>query len=179
MLYLYVVVMEEIEAKVLEIEPDSVRNQLQEHGAEQLFADEVRSLFFDYPDGRIEENGSLRLRQRGEDAFITLKQDVSREDAKVMEETEFYVDNADAAQAFLEQLGLEKIHESSKYRETWEKGDVLYVIDRYPGVPPLLEIEAPSLDALEQAYEELGYSMDDTVSWDAHDVMTHYGEDNR
>lgn len=169
---------EEIEAKVLEVDRDAVEAELQEIGAEQLFDGEVRSLFFDYPDGRIEEDGILRIRERGEDAFITLKKDVSRETVKRMEEIEFQVEDMEEAREFLLTLGLEQLYDSRKQRTVWEKGDVLYVIDRYPDIPPLLEIEAPSEDVLEQAFQELGYGMEDTVSWDAEQVMVYYSKDD-
>lgn len=188
--------MEEIEVKILEIDVDAVREQLDASDAEQQFDGTVKSLFFDFPDdafsgapdsaenptafpdGRIEAGGLLRLRQRGDYAFVTLKREIAKDAAKRMEEVEFAVDDFDTVRTFFRMLGLEELHASEKERAAWEDGDVLYVIDRYPGAPPLLEVEAPSMDALEAAVTGLGFTMDDTVSWDAADVMAHYGIDD-
>lgn len=45
------------------------------------------------------------------------------------------------------------------------KGNLEFVIDENKEVPPLLEIEAPSHEKLKEAFEELGFSMDETVNW--------------
>ncbi len=168
---------EEIESKVLGVDPEQIEVLMKRIGAEQEFDGEVRSLFFDYPSGEIEENGVLRLRRRGDTVFVTLKNDRSRENAKCMEEIEFEVGSFDEVREFLVALGLEQLHDSRKKRTVWTKEDVEYVVDRYPAIPPLLEVEAPSTDALEQALQELGYTMDDAVSWDTNDLMQHYGKE--
>jgi len=170
--------MQEIEAKLLEVDPQEVAGRLDELGAEQVFDGDVRSRFYDFPDGRIEDQGSLRLRQLGtEAAFITYKQDVSRDGAKEMTETEFTVSEYDEAAQFLELLGLEEVERSEKHRTKWYRDDLEYVVDTYPGVPPVLEIEAPSRDRLDAAIEELGYDPEDAVYWDADELMDHYGAD--
>lgn len=166
--------MEEVEAKLLEVDEDEVYSALADSGAEKVFEGDVRSEFYDFPDGRIEEDGVLRLREMGEKTFVTLKKDISREESKVMEEIEFGVDDAGAFRTFLSSLGLEKIRESRKHRSKWKDGDVEYVVDTYPGIPPLLEIEAPDTDYLEEAFTDLGYDFGETVSWDAGQVFDHY-----
>lgn len=169
--------MQEIEAKVLEVDPDEVAERLDELGAEQVFAGEVRSRFYDFPDGRIEEEGSLRLRELGdEEAFLTYKQEVSRDGAKEMTETEFTVGEYEEVAAFLELLGLEEVEENTKHRQKWYRGELEYVVDTYPGVPPLLEIEAPDRDRLDEAMTELGYDPEDAVYWDAAELLEHYDQ---
>ncbi|MDY6770995.1 MAG: class IV adenylate cyclase [Candidatus Nanohaloarchaea archaeon] len=167
--------MDEIEAKVLEIDDAAVAERLAEVGAEQVMDAEVESSFYDYPDGSIEKQGVLRLRRIEEyDTFVTMKCDISRDGAKTMEETEFSVSDYEAVDAFFEQLGLQKIRESSKHRRKWEKADVEYVIDEYPGIPPLLEVEAPDEETMYEAFDELGYTKDELVAWDASQVKEHY-----
>ncbi len=166
---------EEIEAKVLEVEPEKVYDRLREIGAEKVFDSEIESEFYDFPDDRIEQQGTLRLRREGDRVYITGKKDLSRDGAKRMEEYEFFIDGMDDARSVLtEIIGLEKVHESSKHRTKWEKGNVEYVVDEYPGIPPLLEVEAPGEEELRSALEELGYTMEETVSWDARELQEHY-----
>jgi predicted adenylyl cyclase CyaB len=167
--------MQEIEAKVLEIDLEQVRAKLAELGAEQVFDNDVRSVYFDAPG--MEEGDVLRLRQAGDKVFITMKEQVDHtKDSKVLEETEFAVDDFDAAMKLLTKLGKE-VASFTKYRVKWKKGKVEYVVDRYEGIPPLLEIEAPTEEQVKDAFEELGYSWGETVDWDAREVFEHYGEE--
>ena len=169
--------MKEIEAKILEIDVEKVRQEMEKLGAEKKFEGNVVSEFYDYKDGRIEENGLLRLRATGEHTFITRKTDIEDDRAKVKEEIEFDVSDIDEARKFLTSLGLEKKHDGEKKRAKWHKGPIEYVIDWYPGIPPLLEIEAPNHEQLEQAFKQLGYNPEDTVDWGANKVYQYYGEE--
>lgn len=168
--------MREIEAKVLEVDADAVAETLEDLGAEPGFDGEVRSRFYDLPDRTFEERGEvLRVRERGEYAFLTYKQPVSRDGMKVMEEMEFEVAGLAEADQFLTGIGFDRVHERTKHRTVWQEGDALYVVDRYEGVPPLLEVEAPSRERVVEAFEALGYAEEELVSWDAGEVMEHYG----
>lgn len=168
--------MREIEAKVLEIDADAVAETLEELGAEKRFDGEVRSRFYDLPDRTFQQRGEvLRVRERGDYAFLTYKEPVSRDGMKVMEEAEFEVAGLEEADQFLTGIGFDRVEERRKHRATWQDGDTLYVVDRYEGVPPLLEVEAPSEEAVVEAFEALGYAEEELVSWDAGEVMEHYG----
>jgi adenylate cyclase class 2 len=166
--------MKEIEAKILEIDPEELCGKLEGIGASKVFEDNVKSDFYDFEDGRIEENGQIRLRTIGDHSFVTRKIDVDDERAKVKEEIEFDVENPDEVRKFLKSIGLEKIESGEKKRAKWQKNSVEYVIDRYPGIPPLLEIEAPSHQKLEKAFEDLGYRFEETVDWGSSKLHRQY-----
>jgi adenylate cyclase class 2 len=167
--------MKEIEAKILEVDTEELRQKLEDIGAIKVFEEQVKSEFYDFEDGRIEENGQIRLRTIGDNSFVTRKIDVDDERAKVKEEIEFDVENPDEVRKFLKSIGLEKIETGEKKRAKWQKNSVEYVIDWYPGIQPLLEIEAPSHQKLEEAFEELGYSFEETLDWGSSRVYKHYG----
>jgi len=166
--------MKEIEAKILEIDPEELREKLEKIGASKVFEEQVKSEFYDFEDGRIEENGQIRLRTIRDNSFVTRKIDVDDERAKVKEEVEFDVENPGEVRKFLKSIGLEKIESGEKKRAKWHKNSVEYVIDWYPEIPPLLEIEAPSHQKLEKAFEQLGYSFEETVNWGSTKVHKHY-----
>lgn len=166
--------MEEIEAKVLEIDTEEIESRLDDIGAEKQWSYDIESEFFDFPDGRIEDNGSLRVRCREDKTFVTRKKDLSFDDSKVMEETEFKISDRSAFKDFLNSLGLEKIKDSSKHRIKWNKGETEFVIDNIPGIPPLLEIESPSEEELRKSFNDLGYSMEETVNWGAKRMFEEY-----
>lgn len=167
--------MKEIEAKILEVDPAEIRRKMQEMNAEKKFEGKVQSEFYDYEDGRIEENGILRLRRLGPDTILTRKTDEENQDgAKIMNEIEFEVSDMNEARELLTSLGLHQIHKSEKTRAKWHHGRIEYVIDWYPNIPALLEIEAPTQQELTEAIEELGYNPEDAKDWDSHDLYQHY-----
>ena len=166
----------EIEAKALDIDREKLEQKIEDLGSKKIFDSQIESEFYDFPDGRIEENGLLRLREREDKTFITRKKEISYSDAKEMEEIEFDVSSRYKMQKFLESLGLEKVHESQKNRVKWVKEDTEFVIDKLPNIPPMLEIEAPTKEELREGFEQLGFSMDETVNWGAKKVREKYGE---
>lgn len=169
--------MDEREVKVIDVDPDTVREQLEDRGIEQKQAGEIESRFYDFQDGRIEDQGVLRLRRYGDKTFVTYKEMRSQDDVKDMKEIEFGVDDLEAVASMFEAMGLEEIRSSSKYREKYRDGDLEYVLDKYDDVPWVLEIEAPDRDQLHAAVEDLGYSMDETRTWDAAELLAAYDAD--
>lgn len=166
----------EIEAKVLEIDEDKLPEKIEGLDAKKKFASSMTSEFFDFPDGRIEDEGILRLRTRDDEAFITRKKLVAFDDAKEMEEIEFHVSDPEETREFLKSLGLEKVAESEKYRIKWVKDDTEFVVDKFKGIPHFLEIEAPDRGKLMECFEKLGFSEDETVNWGAKKIFEHYGK---
>ena len=166
--------MKEIEAKVLDVDVEELKDKLEEISAEKIFEETVKSEFYDFEDGRIEQNGQIRLRTVGKKSFITRKTDVEDDRAKVKEEIEFDIDDKNQARQFLKSIGLQKIEQGEKKRAKWHKNSVEYVIDWYPEIPPLLEIEAPSHQKLEEAFEELGYDFRETLDWGSSKLHSHY-----
>ena len=169
--------MNEIEAKIIEIDPEEVDRKVMENGGRKVFEGRIETIFYDFPDGRMEEKGVMRLRKSPGKAFITQKKDVSREGAKEMEELEVTIDSFEQADRILKGLGLEVVRKSSKKRTKYELKDAEVVVDSYSGIPPLLEVEAESREKIEDILETLGYSMEESVSWDASEVFEHYGKD--
>jgi len=167
-------VQNEIEAKVLEINKKELSHKIEETGAKKVFDSHIESYFYDFPDGRIEENGILRLRKTSKNVFITRKKEIAYDDAKEMEEIEFNVSSMEEAKTFLNSIGLEKVAESEKNRIKWVKDDVEYVIDKIPDVPHLLEIEAPNRQKMKDSFEELDISVEETVNWGAEKTLKYY-----
>lgn len=165
----------EIEAKVLEIDEEKLSEKLRSIGAQKIFDSHVKSELYDFPDGRIEENGVLRLRTIEDRSFVTRKEKVVfDDDAKEMHEIEFDVDNPEEFREFMNSIGAEKVREGSKHRIKWVKDDVEFVIDKIPEIPCFLEVEAPDREKMKKAFQELGFSMEETVNWGAKEIFEHY-----
>lgn len=168
----------EIEAKVLEVDEEKLSEKLEEIGAKKVFDSEIRSELYDFPDGRIEEDGILRLRTRQDKSFVTRKQKVAFDDAKEMREIEFDIDRPDEFRAFMSSIGAQKIHENTKNRVKWVKDDIEFVIDKFQNIPPFIEIEAPDRTRMKQAFKELGFSENETVNWGTKEIFEHYSEES-
>ena len=171
--------MKEIEVKILEIDPEAIKKKLQELGAEKVFAGEMTSFAFDYPDGRIIAKGELlRLRQEGDKAVLCYKSDAATGlDYKVMEEIKTEVSDFNSMQKILEKAGLRKVRDYSKKRESYQIDNIRFEIDVYPGIPALVEVEAPTKQDVEKGVGLLGFSMEDSCTLNTHELFKKYKGD--
>jgi adenylate cyclase class IV len=103
--------------------------------------------------------GWLRLRIGGGKATLTLKR---RPAGQVFfDEQEVEVSDFSGTHVILESLGLRGRYQQNS-RQTYRLPDALgfAMLDRWPGLPPLLEVEAPSEDTLEVACRLFNFSPD-------------------
>ena len=167
--------MREIEAKILEIDPEEIIPRIEARGGQKSFEGEVRALYFDFPDGRLgAEQAVLRLRSLGEECELTLKRVVSAAGAKESIETEIRPESFEAAKRLLEGLGLVQIREAKKHRIRFDRAAFRYELDTYDGLPPLLEVEAPSTEELRSEVAALGLDPERLLAWNAFQVLDHY-----
>lgn len=172
----YIKVMNEIEVKILEIDKIKVIEKLESLGAKKCFEGRVNASFFDFSDKKLEKNNSfLRLRDKENFSELTLKKSISKDTAKIMDETEIVVDNFKNAKKILESLGLvESKKKANKKRISYSLNDVHFEIDSLENYPTYLEIEAPDLEKLKIAVEKMGFSMKDTKPWSMKEVREYY-----
>ena len=74
-----------------------------------------------------------------------------------MEEIETVVDDFDKTCLIIERLGLVEKFYLENNRRRWKKGAVEFDIDFWPALEPYLEIEGPSMEAIDAAARELGF----------------------
>lgn len=174
--------MREVEVKVLEVRRDDVVRRLQARGARIDFDGPMRALYFDTPARELSRRrDSLRLRREGDRAVLNYKSHVAEREAKVKDESETEVGDFEAARRILAGLGYEVWLEVEKHRVAYALDSlpgVHFVFDRHvgahAGVPEYLEIEAPSPELLREALGLTGYAMEQTVPWNAFEVIEHY-----
>lgn len=173
--------MNEIEAKIIEIDRPRVEARLRELGAVKTFDGELSAYFYDFPDERISQaQGVLRLRREGDEVRLTGKRMVSLEGGvKDMAEDESVVADLAAVQRILLGLGLVEIKQTRKYRTQYELGDVHVVFDDYQGrlaaIPVFIEIEAQDRVRLFEVVAQLGFTPADCKSWSTYELVQHYG----
>lgn len=164
----------EIEVKILEIDKNKTIQKIESLGAQKVFDGIIFAVYFDLPDNKLSaEKKTLRLRQKGNLAEITLKEIVPNDKAKIMDEYESPCE-FNSMREILNHLGYKETRTIKKHRISYSYNKVHFEIDSYDGIPPLLEIEAPTLAKLEETVCGLGYTMQDTKPWGAKDVLAYY-----
>lgn len=171
--------MQEVEVKILEIEPQALAAKLESLGAVKTFEGELYALFFDFGDRPITRRGDvLRLRREGADTRLTYKVHRSREGAKVMEEFETSAGSLEVVKDILLLLGLEVVKSTRKFRTVYEWEGLHYALDDYQDelapIPPFLEIEGEAEEAVLAAAARLGYPREACLSWSTYELVKHY-----
>lgn len=173
----------EIELKVLEINPQDIRQKLEAIGARFQGREFQRNYMYDYPDQRLyrEQDGSyIRLRLRywpdtqQREVLLTYKQTISRTAYKIAEETETSVGDFEAMDTFLSKMGLIQVRLDEKLRETWLFEDLHFEIDEWAGLPPYLEVEADSEASVHRGLQLLGLGPQDATAENLQEVLAKY-----
>lgn len=154
----------EVEAKFLDIEPGVMRRTLQSAGGEMLYGRELqRRAMFDTPDHRLDELGTwLRLRSTGDRISLALKREVGGGINGTVE-LEVEVGDFTTMGTILGQLGFVVKAEVDTYREAWRLRQCEVTLDEWPHIPPFIEIEGPSEQAVREATEQLSLDFSSAV----------------
>ncbi|MBI3336628.1 class IV adenylate cyclase [Candidatus Peregrinibacteria bacterium] len=167
--------MREIEVKFLEVNPEDVISSLEDLGAKRVFDGEIVADYFDFDDKRLTKNdATIRLRTKGDIVELTLKQRKDYEQAKVCDEYEVNVSDAETMKEILKHLSLQFKRRITRHRISYLLGKTRFEIDTVPGIPPFLEIEAPTVEDIKKYAEKLGLSMKHAKPWSTTDVQKFY-----
>ncbi|MEA2701702.1 MAG: adenylate cyclase, class 2 [Candidatus Parcubacteria bacterium] len=144
----------EIETKVLDIDADAVSDALTALGAQKtqdtrLIVDWYRTK----GDKEGEEPWFLRIRSNSagkHEVTWKAKSDIIGI-ARKHKEINFFIDEPEKLANLFEELGLEVYAHQEKDRTSYTFKDWSFDIDRYPGMPPFLEIEGSSEEHIQEA----------------------------
>lgn len=170
---------EEIEVKFLDINHDELRSRLLSIGADCLHPKRLmKRAIIDYPDRRMQNTsntgwGWVRVRDEGDKVTCTYKH-ISNDANQTVHEIEYEVSSYDKAVELFETIGLKNHSEQETRRETWEVGGVEVVLDEWPWIPPYIEIEGPSVDAIRDVATKLGFDWGDVFPGNADHVYRKY-----
>ncbi len=87
---------------------------------------------------------------------------IGSEKIENQKEFRFVVKDFDEALEFLELIGSKKKSFQEKNREIWILDECEVVIDEWPFLEPLIEVEGPSESAVIKSVEKLGYDYSKT-----------------
>ncbi|KKU48202.1 hypothetical protein A3H10_01275 [Candidatus Uhrbacteria bacterium RIFCSPLOWO2_12_FULL_46_10] len=177
-------VMQEIEVKFLNINPDELQKKLESIGAVKIGEYFYRRRVFDYPDWRLDKAGAfLRVRDEGDKVTLGFKKRIGvisndgLTSDKGMEEVEVVVDDFNKTAEILLRLGFIEKHYAENKRVRWQKDDIIFDIDYWPGLEPYLEIEALSWEGIDEAINLLELRQEDKKIFSGNQVYALTGVD--
>ena len=169
--------MEEIEVKVIEVNKEEMVKKLLGLGAKKVFEGNIHAVSYDFEDNSLTNQESLiRLRTKGDKAFLAYKKKISQDDVKIMKEIETEVKEFDVMHNIFLKLNLNPVCEYKKKRTTYKIDNVLFEFDEYEDVPCYMEIEAPNIEVINGYIEKLEIDRNKVKSWTGKEIMEHYGK---
>jgi adenylate cyclase class 2 len=155
----------EIEVKFLNIDHDVIRAELKSAGAKlENPMRMMRRVVFDLPHHvhNPARDGWARLRDEGDKVTLTYK---TSQENKFGGATEIEVTVSDYEKTIkiFKAVGLVITTNQETRRETWMLNDAEVVLDEWPWLNPLVEIEAPSEEAVRAAAKKLNFDWNNAV----------------
>lgn len=120
----------------------------------------MKRIIFEAPGAK---NSHVRVRDEGNEIRLSYKSYDASKAIDSLQETDVLVDDFDKTCEILTLLGLKKIRYVQNYREVFKLDDCLLMIDRWPALKPLVEIEGDSKEAVEKVVNRLGFSMSNAM----------------
>jgi adenylate cyclase, class 2 len=174
-----------MEARIIDIDVDTMRFKLLKIGAEKVKMENQINRIYDFEDRRLLSiKGYARIRtvndlmNEATRHYMTTKRLLSQDKFKVMSEHEILISDSLEGEQIFKDLGLSLVETIDKYRESYKFKDCLIEIDINDKsfCPfPYIEIEAGSEESLEEVVALLGYSMKDVTSKTIYEILNGRG----
>ncbi|MBD3362777.1 CYTH domain-containing protein [Candidatus Dojkabacteria bacterium] len=153
----------EFEAKIVKIDKTIIRNKLKELGAKLVFSEtKFKRMIFSNSSLKL-QNSWIRLRQGAGKTTLTIKKFNESSNIESLEEEEITVQDFNQTHSFLKKVGFVKVNYMENLREEWKINNVIFDIDTWPKIDPLLEIESDSEDSVRMYVEKLGFEYQKAV----------------
>ncbi|MBR5389156.1 class IV adenylate cyclase [Candidatus Saccharibacteria bacterium] len=160
----------EIEAKYLDVDKDTIRKKLQSIGAE-LIKPEVlmrRVVFY------TGEHSFARVRDEGDKIVMTYKNVIDDNSILGKKEVNVEVNNYDDTIMLLQGCGLRIKARQETKREVWKVGKVEICIDTWPWIPTYIEIEGPTEESVWGVAKKLGFKKEEAAFGSVDTSYQHY-----
>lgn len=175
--------MVEKELKILEIDTQSVEKKLLELWAMKHFEGIIHDVYYDFPHAKWEKLGRssrlFRLRNKWGEHMYTIKKKRNSKTRKkklqIKYEAEHPIQNTSSFIRVLEKYGMKKTREKVKFRISYLLWELEFDIDRYDGIPDLLEIEAMKKKDIMNYIEILGLQKNPTLRGGSRKLFEYYG----
>ena len=168
----------EHEIKVLDVNVYDLRARLEELNAIKVFDDERTITVFDTEDLAFinQKDKLIRITEEGT-VKVTMHINQSNPDTK--EEIKFKTSRMQETADFFHGLGLDPICKVTAYRASYELGKIDFDIDKFPLIPPFLEIDIEHIEeegwTVAQILKALGLEENKVVVMGTEDIHKLYG----
>lgn len=162
----------EYEARVLEINPEQMKQKILSLGGVEVRHALMRRYVYSIQQQDLSR--FIRLRDTGFEVTLTYKE-IKHDGIDGTEETELIVDDFDKADEFLARLGFQEKWYQENYRSSFQLENARLEIDRWPRIPPYLEIEADSYEEVISIAEKLGFCQEQLVGENTLKIYARYG----
>ena len=120
----------------------------------------MKRLIFEAPGAK---NSQIRVRDEGNEIRLSYKSYDASKMIDSLQEVDVLVDDFDKTCEILTLLGLKKMRYVQNYREVFRFDECFLMIDQWPALEPLVEIEGPSKEVVEKVVSSLGFAMDNAM----------------
>lgn len=166
----------ELEVKFLDIDIEDIRARLESAGAtlEQPLR-LMRRVLIEQPQ-HAAENAFLRIRDEGDKVTLTFKRRAEEHPTKMdsTKEIEVTVSDFDATVEIFTEAGWPYLTYQETKRETWRCGESEVVIDMWPWLDPMIEIEGPTEAEVRATADALGFEWSEAFYGHIDDVYIQY-----
>jgi len=154
----------EYEATFCDINVDGMREKIKGLNGKLLkpMFDQKRTVF-NFPKGHEIKGGWLRVRDESDRITMTLKIMESNGSIEGQKEIELIVNNYENAVKLLKTIGAEEKAVQETKRELWELDGVELMIDLWPFLEPIIEIEGKNETEVRAVAEKLGFHWGDAI----------------
>jgi len=154
----------EYEATFCDINVDEIREKIKKLNGKLLkpMFDQKRTVF-NFPKGHEIKGGWLRVRDEADKITMTLKIMESNGSIEGQKEVELTVNDYQNAVTLLKTIGAEEKAVQETKRELWELDGVELMIDLWPFLDPIIEIEGKNEVEVRKVAEKLGFNWSDAI----------------
>lgn len=154
----------EYEATFPNINKDEMRQKLKDVGALLVKPEFLqRRIPFELPNGHEIKGGFVRVRDEGDKITLSLKIFDGDEKVENQKEICLEINNFEEAVELLKLIGCEPKSYQENKREIWRLDDVEIMIDEWPFLEPLIEIEGKSEESIKEVSEKIGFDYSEAL----------------
>ncbi|MGY1897211.1 class IV adenylate cyclase [Nocardia gipuzkoensis] len=164
----------EHEAKILDIDPETIEQHIVGKGGRRLGERFMRRYVYDITPG--DESKWIRLRDNGNGTTLAVKQ-ITSDAIDGTHEVEVSVDDFAATNTLLELLGFTAKSYQETKRVSFELDGAQLELDTWPRIPPYLEIEAATKDEVVRIAGLLGFAEADLTGENTIKIYARHGID--
>lgn len=150
--------MHEVETKVLDVDPKTIKNKLDALGAKLILEENLSVDWFRFPDVldgedpwylrvRSYGNGKVEITWKGKSEILGI--------SRKHKEINLIVSDHEKAKDLFFSIGLVCYAHQEKKRISWELEDWRFDLDTYPNMPPYLEIEGKDEDHIQEILKKM------------------------